>query len=311
MMKTTRVWSVTLLCVALSSTPANAWNSYGHMLVAAVAYEHLHPEARQQALALLQLNPDYAAWISGVPPQQQSLAAFLRAATWADEIKHQPGYVNDGERPKGPDVGANVGYADHLQHRYWHFVDFPFSQDGTRLDPPARPNAQTQIGVFRTALASRRTSADVKSYDLVWLLHLVGDIHQPLHAASRFTQAQPQGDNGGNRVSLCALPCRKELHAYWDDILGSGKSPASALRRASTLPPAEPSAVAIRDETVWAKESLALAESAVYVPPVGGGAGPYILDADYRSRAKQVASAQVELAGERLAALLNTALAAQ
>jgi hypothetical protein len=281
------------------------------MVIAAVAYERLSPEARERAHALLQLNPDYGRWTSDVPASQQARTAFLLAATWADDIKSEPGYIDDGERPDNVNAAANTGYPDRLQHRYWHFIDLPYTQDGTKLERPAKPNVQTQISTFRATLTSRKASAALKSYDLVWLLHLVGDIHQPLHATSRFTAAQPQGDNGGNRVSLCRLPCRKELHAYWDDILGHGRSAAAAIRRAQTLPAASPSAVATRDEALWARESLALAESAVYVPPIGDGAGPYTIDEAYRNRAREVGRAQVELAGERLAALLNSALAAR
>jgi hypothetical protein len=301
---------VFLLGLISATAPAWAWNAYSHMVIAAVAYEHLTPEARQHAQALLQLNPDYGRWIADVPPLQQAHTAFVLAATWADDIKSEPGYIDDGPRPDHASAADNIGYADHQQHRYWHFIDQPYTEDGSRAERPGKPNVQTQIGAFRATLASRTASADLRSYDLVWLLHLIGDIHQPLHAVSRFTQSQPQGDNGGNRVSLCRPPCRKELHGYWDDIVGRGRTPEAAIRRAQTLSDAQPSAVAIQDEAVWARESLALATSAVYVPPIGDGAGPYAPDAAYRARAREVAGAQVELAGERLALLLNRALAA-
>ena len=62
------------------------------------------------------------------------------------------------------------------------------------------PNVETETAVFRQTLSSNATSK-LKSYDLVWLLHLVGDIHQPLHCTSRFTSTQPQGDSGGNDVT--------------------------------------------------------------------------------------------------------------
>jgi hypothetical protein len=59
-------------------------------------------------------------------------------------------------------------------HKYWHFIDTPFTIDGTALPAIPTPNAQERIALFRTVLAS--TSADpLKSYDLTWLLHLVGD----------------------------------------------------------------------------------------------------------------------------------------
>src|SRR6185437_15260252 len=99
-------------------------------------------------------------------------------------------------------------------------IDLPFSTDHTPLVQPATPNVQTQIALFVKTLASASASNELKSYDLVWLLHLVGDVHQPLHTTSRFTHSQPQGDEGGNLVSLCEKPCRQELHAYWDNLPG-------------------------------------------------------------------------------------------
>jgi hypothetical protein len=66
-------------------------------------------------------------------------------------------------------------------------------------------------------------------------MHLVGDIHQPLHAVSRFTHELPQGDLGGNRVRLCAPPCRLKLHYFWDAALGFG-TPAEVLALPRRLP---------------------------------------------------------------------------
>src|ERR1043166_6837010 len=71
--------------------------------------------------------------------------------------------------------------------------------------PVPVPNAQTRITDFRAVLAS--DSPDLlKSYDLSWLLHLVGDVHQPLHCASLVSHAKPDGDSGGNGVKLSGTP---------------------------------------------------------------------------------------------------------
>src|SRR5581483_7228996 len=160
--------AITLLSLART---ASAWNSAGHMMVAAVAYEKLTPEARARVSHLLQLNPDYPKWIEHASGADRDRIAFVMAATWPDQIKSETGYQNDGERPSGADAARNTGYADHLQHRYWHFIDLPFSTDHTPLSEPPVPNAQTQIALFRHTLASREASDALKSYDLVWLLH--------------------------------------------------------------------------------------------------------------------------------------------
>ena len=149
----------------------------------------------------------------------------------------------------------------------------------------------------------------MKSFALCWLLHLVGDVHQPLHTAARFSRDLPDGDRGGNSVLLPARNGDKDtLHLYWDRPLGDSEDPRTALALAAALPPPVPALARIDDEATWIDEGFALARSAVYVPPVGPGAGPYTLDGAYAERARAVASLRVALAGARLARLLDRAL---
>ena len=297
------------LCLAFLTLArtASAWNSAGHMMVAAVAYERLTPQAHARVSQLLQLNPDYPKWIEHANGADRDRIAFVMAATWADAIKSEPDYQNDGDRPSGPDVARNIGYADHLQHRYWHFIDLPFSTDHTPLIQPPTPNVGTQIALFRRTLASKDASDSLKSYDLVWLLHLVGDVHQPLHATSRFTRSQPEGDAGGNRVALCRKPCRNELHAFWDDVPGTAKNPLVAIRRAAHLPEPDARVAAMDDERQWIHESFAIAQNTVYISPIGDGPGPWTLDRPYRTIAHQTVGERLGLAGARLAHVLNEA----
>jgi S1/P1 Nuclease len=299
-----------LLAVAViaASAPALGWNDLGHMTIAAAAYAQLTPAARHRAAELLVLNPSYGTWVADAPSEERELIAFMKAATWADEIKHSPEYRNDGEQPLGPQAARNSGYTDPLQHRYWHFVDVPLAPEGIPAPPPRAPNVLTQIVLFRATLRSPRASDPLKSYDLVWLIHLVGDVHQPLHTVTRYTREQPEGDAGGNRVMLCQPPCRRELHAFWDDLLGRGRDPQVALRLAGELPPPPPRLVGIEDPDAWVGESVDIARSAVYVAPIGLGPGPYRLNPQYRTRAHRIARARIALAAARLARLLNEVL---
>jgi hypothetical protein len=278
------------------------------MIVAAVAYDRLEPAVRDRVDVLLKLNPQYGSWVRGVARSGAGQVAFLRASTWPDFIKRPAaGYTDDGNRPTGPDSSRNIGYADRLEHRYWHYIDLPFSTDGTPLVDPVSPNAETQIEALRAALSAASTSDDIRSYDLVWLLHLVGDVHQPLHATSRFSAALPHGDEGGNLVKItCSPACERNLHAFWDDVLGKSTSPSAAIAAAGKLgvPPASPDLATDH----WIHESLALAETAAYVSPVGEAAGPYPLSTAYRTAALATARRRVLVAGARLAGVLNEAL---
>ena len=300
---------LTFLLVISLTTRASAWNDFGHMIVAAIAYDHLTPTARAHVDALLKLNPSYQDWVTRIDKQDRRKVAFMKAATWPDLIKIDYRYTNDGDRPKGPDAGRNIGYADKLIHRYWHYIDIPFSPDGTTLTDPDSPNAQTQIVAFRERLKDASASDDLKSYDLVWLLHLVGDVHQPLHATTRFSQKQPTGDRGGNDVRVCtATGCGGKLHGFWDDLLGTSEDYKAAMDKAKNLEPADTKLAGISDEAIWIEESLLAAKQTAYATPIGSDEGPYNLDATYKAAAREVAERRIALAGIRLAHLLNEAL---
>ena len=306
-----------LLALMLALAPAaGAWNDLGHMTVAYVAYQQMTPQVRQRASTLLKLNPYYSKWVAQLPrnarASDKDMMIFMLAATWADQIKTDPNYTNDGtddgdRAPEGPSASQNIGYQDHDRHKYWHFVDTPFSQDGTPVGNVPLPNAQTQIAAFRAVLASDSPD-ELKSYDLTWVLHLVGDVHQPLHCVSRYCSALPSGDAGGNKVLLCAPPCRDELHGFWDDVLGTSKSPTAAISVAKTLPAADSTLVSETDEATWISESFEIAKTKVYVDPIGPGSGPYTLTSAYKTAARQLAAQRVALAGGRLANVLNKEL---
>jgi hypothetical protein len=312
----------TAAATVLLPQAALGWNARGHMTVAAAAWKRLSPEARSKAVALLKLNPDMTALVANVPAVDREAGMFLKAATWPDEIKST--YSDKSNKPHHlPTDAQNIGYADCLQHRYWHFDDLPFSTDGTTLQSPEEPNAVTQIRALTAALADPAVSDDVKSYDLSWLLHVVGDIHQPLHATSRFTQGDADGDGGGNGVTLCVRgkACSDRyntLHGFWDGALGNSESVHSALVLACVvsggtsshcLPDADDAAAQITDPGEWARESLELAKTVAYRSPIGPAKGPYYVTTRYKQRVGSTAEKQVALAGARLANLLERALA--
>ena len=306
-----------LALVLSSAPPVGAWNDRGHMSVAYLAYRKLRPATRDRVNTLLRLNPKYSDWMAsvakqmpGAGPDDQDMMIFMLASTWADEIKRDPAYRPDGSHsgnsPAGsPGPGENTGYADLLMHKYWHFIDRPFATDGTPLPAIPTPNVAERIALFRQVLASP-AGDELKSYDLTWLLHLVGDVHQPLHAATRVTGAHPEGDAGGNLVKLACANC--ELHFFWDDLLGTASDLKSVMEGARQLAPAKAALAAKSDEKDWVAESFRAAERIVYAPPVGPGNGPFHLTLAYQKKAQKLATERVALAGQRLANLLNREL---
>jgi hypothetical protein len=312
-------WCVILLVgmFSLVAAPARAWNETGHMLVAYIAYKHLTPQARTAVDRLLTLNAEVEAWKAALPPNwddsSRKLAAFMYAATWADVIKSRDGYISDGEhngnRPgPGPESSRNIGYADKYRHQYWHFIDIPFSTDGSKTEEPPVPNAMTQLAILTEALKTSTTSDDIRSYDLVWIAHLVGDLHNPLHTVSRFSKAHPAGDDGGNAVSICHAPCRMNLHWFWDGVLGGGglqEALALGEQLDALTPPAGGDVTNVKQ---WIDEGVDAAKTVVYVAPIGPespAAGVSVPNRDYRAKARRFAEDRAMLAGRRLARILN------
>lgn len=292
--------------------PTYAWNSIGHMAVAYAAYQQLTPAEKARVAVLLKLNPYYSKWANYIPAgtsdADRDMYVFMMAATWPDEIKAMgSGYLGTDTPPRGESPSLNTGYDDKQMHRYWHFIDTPFSQDNTPLPPIPVPTAVQKIGTFRQALATGEPDL-LKSYDLVWTLHLVGDVHQPLHCTTRVTRAKPKGDEGGNLVVISGPD--KELHAFWDDAVGLGDTQnfMTAVKVGEGLPQPDASLAGDSNEADWATESFNLAEKDAYVAPVGPGLGPYTLDATYTGNTQTIAKQRIALAGARLAALLKAAL---
>ncbi|WP_050420641.1 S1/P1 nuclease [Bradyrhizobium tropiciagri] len=312
-----RAVSIGILASALGVVvaPARAWWDEGHMQIAYLAYKRLSDPVRDKADALLRLNKDYAKWSAGASDDRTAkMYAFIHAATWTDDIKTKEyGYTRDAVT--SPTAGQNIGYSDHNQHAYWHFKDTNFSPDGTSLPATDPVDFVTQLKVMIAALpANSGASDDIRSYDLVWILHLVGDAHQPLHAAARYTMQIPDGDAGGNAESVIpASGWSMALHAYWDAIFGGYSSPYGAVFDADdkdglSSVGVSQAEVQIADPAVWAQESVDLAKQYAYMPPVSTGKNPVLLTRDYETNAKNVARARAALAAARLANLVETAL---
>lgn len=305
-----------LVTVPALPRPAHAWDDVGHMTVAAIAWARLSPRARDAAVALLRAAPADAGLAQLRPnaggPEERDRALFLRAATWPDIVRDR----------------RDVARMRRYHRATWHYLDAYWRTDTSGAPVPVttlrvgRPNLVERLEVLGASTADARRPAADRAVDLAWILHLVGDIHQPLHTGSRVTEAMPRGDRGGNGVRVGST----NLHAVWDDALdrSPGRRPG---RRGGRVPgedaklaraegwaerltrsfPADRWRAAIADTlpASWAREGFALVQRWAYPPSVVDGAP---LPSDYRDRIRPVAQAQATLAGYRLAALLERTL---
>jgi len=318
--RTIKILVFSLLLAALFSVNSYAWNDSGHMMVALIAYQKLTLRARTRVDALVAMNPKIKEWRSAIPQntsdEKSRMMLFMIAATWADQIRADPKYRPDGSGggtipPSDKSAAQNIGYDDTAMHKYWHFIDVPIPTDRPALRKAYEPNVETQIVALRIALASRTLSDSIKSFDLVWLIHLVGDIHQPLHTVSRFGPSHPEGDKGGSGVDIC-LPKCGSLHNFWDNIFGSNLNLKTGLESALNtvndipVPPSSQS----DDLTVrtWRDESVETAETKVYGKWIEKTRIIYKLQNEYRIQAVATAKVRVGLAGARLAKILNSEL---
>ncbi|HEY4308418.1 MAG TPA: S1/P1 nuclease [Pirellulales bacterium] len=295
--------SLVILCCA---SQAHAWNDMGHMVVAELAYQRLTPAQRDKIAAILQQHPHYKEFLAaerpaGVPEGQW---AFWRAATWPDWVKH---------------------HQESFSHGDWHYIDFPYIPPGSAVRATDHPPKHQNILVALPTCVdkARATSGSEKAINLCWVIHLIGDIHQPLHCATLFSEQCPKGDAGGND-SVYRIGGHRtiKLHPMWDDLLGKGPTPttiAHGAQEAQTAVAANRSEVT-REEIAaptfesWAKESYALAVAYAYtngsvIPAVAEGHKdastlPAVPDS-YAETAGLVARVCIGKAGERLAGVLG------
>ncbi|MQY51786.1 S1/P1 nuclease [Rhodocyclus gracilis] len=297
---------VLLLGGLASAAPAQAWNATGHRLIAEIAWQGLDPATRSKIDHLLQAHPDYARWQGRGEQETRDESAFVEASTWADEIRHDPRFAGSEGGTTG-DTPVLPGFPDMAAHRDWHFIDRPTnlladqeSQHG-QLDEQL-PRLSATLGNNAEGEASR-------AWALVWLLHLVGDAHQPLHVGCRIDQ-DGNSDEGGNAVKVSLAyanrPRVTSLHAYWDDLPGTNALRGDALvREASRLRVANPPPAPAGNFKTWLNESYRLARDAGY--PQGEGS-PLLIDSDFNRRAQGIAQQRLSWAGYRLASMLRQLL---
>lgn len=279
------------VCLILSiSQTSLGWGAGGHMMVAAIAFKRLNPKAKANATRLLSI-PINPCDVTKKSPD------FVNAAHWADDVR--------------PNLGFE--FAPNL-----HFADFPFSTDGTTL--PDLPEPHNIIKALEHYVDVLKNSIDTneQAQALRFVIHFVGDIHQPLHCATKVDSAHPQGDQGGNLFKIKVDGNDVKLHSYWDGGLASfpkgGPPPTFTPPALATITPAVSLALMGHPDTdpdlklnepfnyaQWAAESFQFSKDSVY-DGIAPGETP---TAAYKTRGIGVVRKRVAFAGYRLAALLN------
>jgi hypothetical protein len=210
--------------LAVSSSPALAWGPEGHEIIAHIAARELTPLARARIAALLGGKAE---------------AMMVVDANWADEIRDaQP------------------------QTAQWHFVDIPLGSNGflRSRDCPRGDCVVAQIDKDARNLADRKSPPARRAKALKFLIHFVGDVHQPLHCIDNH-------DRGGNTVAVRLGRRRTNLHHLWDTLLVEGMGEDAAAVAAgieARLTPVEETALRSGTPVDWANESFRAAKRGIY-----------------------------------------------
>lgn len=246
---------VVALALVMQSNWGSAWGTDGHRIIAALALQHLEPAAAKEAERLLSQEPG---------------STLVSISTWADEHR-------------SPATAA------------WHYINFPkgnceYEQDRDCPDGKCVVEAirkQSDILQFDVNDAKRLTA-------LKYLVHLVGDVHQPLHAGWG-------EDRGGNTYQMQAFMRGSNLHAWWDTGMikyledqDGPLLPVLRARKSSPMP---------KD---WKPEAAAV-ESCRIVDEEGFYPGR-LVDVGYIKKYKETLTYRLQVAGLRLAGFLNRVL---
>lgn len=299
----------------LLQSPSYGWFDKGHMIVARLAWKELDEAQRGRIIAILKKHPHVDEFFTAKCPDGISEGEwlFMQAATWPDWVGQH--------------------HSNEYAHPKWHYINYPFVPPQSRLDASRlEPKIGDEhiIRALADSVKKIKTGSDAeKAIYLCWLIHLVGDAHQPLHCVDLFNEQFPDGDFGGN-LAVVRLPHAMQpvkLHIFWDGLPGQKSTDPSlddACREVASAMKEKADRIASSLESnqsfeSWAKESFELAKTVAYLngdlrigklqdnmndvdaPEVPG---------DYETRARRTAMMQIGKAGARLAQQLKEQLAA-
>lgn len=262
-----RIFFFLLTAALLIPAPAHAWGALGHRLVARLAYDQLTPQARAQVAQLL----------SG--EAEPTLAGI---ANWADDL-----------RDNNPGLGKRTSR--------WHYVNIGSHDCAYKAERDCRNGDCVVQAIQRQSaiLADRSKPKAERLQALKFVVHFVGDVHQPLHASNT-------NDRGGNDFQVNYRGQGSNLHSVWDSGLlrSAGLNEEAYLRHLQALPPPKDAARSVLPAApaLWAEQSCKAVTQPGFYPSRAK------LDDSYYSRYRPVAEQRLREGGAHLAQLLNATL---
>jgi len=290
-------WCLAMLSF-IAAAPAFAWGRQGHMATGLIAYDRLavrDPSAIIAIEGLLAQHPDHARFesaLAGLEGEERARRLFALIARWPDDIR-----------------------ATRWNHTHWHHQLHVVV--GWKAFRGLRPGEADHA--FRhnlRILRNERASAADRAIALCWIFHIVGDMHQPLHAGHRQDEHFPLTDFAGSKgwVRKSADSAPETFHYFWDlaaDRAGDDFAGAASIAAAVSADPPQVEEGPADFRTAyraWVKESEQIAADSAYPGAMGEeGTRPEkagILSPEYILQARGIAEKRIGQAGERLAGLL-------
>ena len=303
---------VLLIVFTFFSVSAQGWDEVGHKITGIIAWQHMTPEAREKAFALLNSAPEDSDLnvlydrFNSRSEQIKKMELFMFATSWSDRVR---------------DRSFDVRFKNYNQGD-WHYAAIFWKQKNGKATiiedfPEESGKAIPKMYDFEKILRSPGYKDGEKAIALAWFLHVGGDIHNPVHNASRVTENSPKGDQGANRFTLVPRTETQRglnLHGYWDSIIRRNKPRKNDACDTDYLSPIAKkimkkypyskmqSRLALGDYKQWNMEGYKLLTEAVYTPDLKRNQIP---SKKYNKRAYKIAREQIALAGYRLGESLN------
>ncbi len=250
---------ILFVCFISFSSSAYDWGKKGHRTTAAIADQYLSRKAKKNIASIL------------------GDETLVTASTYADEIK---------------------SYSEYRKYSSWHYVNIAPGENYESSHKNESGDILTAIAKCKEVLQSDTSSKQDKIFYLKFLVHLVGDLHQPLHCGHA-------EDKGGNDIQVRWFNDGTNLHSVWDTkmIESYGMSYSELAENTAPLKKRKYKELSQGSALDWMQESRALAEQVYSSAEIGEKLG-YRYSADNLDLVFQ----QLEKGGIRLAALLNELL---
>jgi hypothetical protein len=279
-----RITCLCLLGLVLSiatQQPVLAWADTGHKVVASIAWRQLSPVQQAAMMKLLSEHPRFAQEFMGRLPEDVKQGEEKLQQEWHAQ-----------QAAIWPDIARE--YKDDVRKQFhrgpWHYINSPLFihpaeekelREKLQIsnDYQAPESADKIANVIQTIRVARRelkpnskATPTERAVWLCWLMHTVGDIHQPLHSTASFSKdIFPLGDQGGN---LIPLTTKENLHWLWDGFPGGKCTVTEARNDALTLLTKQAELQVIANvqqqlnEEQWMRESQEIALASVYTNEV-------------------------------------------